>query len=638
MCGIAALVGLGPGRLQRPLPQAVLETMVAALRHRGPDHQATLVRGAVGLGHTRLSIIDCSPAADQPFLSPAGDLALIYNGEIFNYLDLREELIALGQQFRTESDTEVLLLAYRQWGEDCLARLNGMFGFVLCDLARGRLFAARDRFGIKPLHYARCGDYLLFASEIKALNLALRTPPLAPPPRFAAARLTELLLYREAIRNDLLTDIHSLEPGTALSLALDSPLDRPRPDAPAGVAPRTWFHVAALPDAHTSARLQRLSTDARCAALEATLQAAVERHLVSDVPVGSLCSGGLDSSLMTALACRLRPDVRVYHVDVAAVSERAWAEQVARHLQIEIEYFRLDRANYLAGYIDAIWHNDAPLTHPQNVPIERISALARAQGCKVLLTGEGADEAFGGYDWRYRLRWNWLRLQRWTWLWRRLTRKTVFALTDLWLTRAPDPLLFRAWGDPFAVLEIGADQGFRADLERRCQAAYGFIPRAADRVVQAAMTADLRDYVGAILHQQDRASMQAGVEARVPFLDIEVARFAANLPRADRCDRRQGKRLLKALALRHLPRAVVTRPKVGFASPAHDWVLSLGLDCFQDGFLAQECALAPDYTADLLARAPADLTHMLYGLEFWGRMFIRGETRAALTERFVHGR
>ena len=616
MCGIAGIVG--PAADDR---DGTLQAMLQRITHRGPDHTGTLIRGSFALGHTRLSIIDVSAAAHQPMLSDDGRHALVYNGEIYNYVEIRDELIAAGVGFRTGSDTEVVLAAWLHWGADCLPRFNGMFAFAVADLETGRLFAARDRFGIKPLHYALTEGRLLFASEVKAVTAALTAPP-----RFDRRKLAELLLYREAIRQDLLEGVQQLEPGHALELTAGQP---------ASLRLHRWFHVAELPDARRHAQLAALDEEARLEALETVLRESIERHLVSDVPVGSLCSGGVDSSLMTAFACRLRPDVTVYHVDIVDHSERRWAEQVARHLDIDIHYYRLTRESYLAGYIESIWYHDAPLTHPQNVPIERISNLARENGCKVLLAGEGADEGFGGYDWRYRLRWNWLRLERHTGLLRRLYRKGIFTLTGLWLERPRHDFIFRAWANPTDVLEQVTDGGFRAALERDCRAAYAFLDDPAEREVQAAMTADYRDYIGAILQQQDRASMQAGIESRVPFLDIEVARFAANLPLADKLNRRESKRLIKALALRHLPRAVVERTKIGFASPASDYVLALGDACFQDGFLSREGVLRPSETRALLERDPANFTHMLYGLEFWGRMFCWGETPEELRARFI---
>ncbi len=617
MCGIAGSVAVDGAEQS----SAALATMLACLGHRGPDNTGRRLAGPISLGHTRLSILDCSEAANQPFPSSDGRWVIVYNGELYNFRALRAELTTAGRAFRTVGDTEVVLQAYLEWGADCLPRMNGMFAFAIADLQAQTLFLARDRLGIKPLHYAWIDGRFLFASEVKALAAVAEMPR-----RFDTRKLVELLMYREAIAEPLLRDVQTLPPGHSLRMVVGET------EPP---TPRRWFHVADLPVAEHSARLRRMSRRRRLDLLDRTLNAAVSRHLVSDVPVGTLCSGGVDSSLMTAMACAERPDISVYHVDMVDHSERAWAEAVARHLGIDINYFRLDRERYLARYVDCIWFNDAPLTHPQNIPISYISDLARGNGCKVLLAGEGADELFGGYDWRYRQRRNYRRFAQATRLVHRLYRKALFLSTGVWAERPVTRDSFRAWSDVGEVVDFCADQGFRRRLETDCNAAYGFVRGAADREALAAMTADLRDYVGGILHQQDRASMQASIESRVPFLDLEVLRLAANLPIADKVSWRQSKRLLKALAYRYLPAAVIERTKVGFASPAHDYVMDLGLGLFRRGFLERDCGLAPSAVADLLRRDPGNFAHMFYGLELWGRMFVWDESREALTDRLL---
>jgi len=617
MCGIAGVMALdGTAR-----PPESLDSMLACLGHRGPDYTGRLEAGAMHLGHTRLSILDVSAAAHQPFASADGRWVIVYNGELYNFRALRTELAAAGRSFRTDGDTEVVLAAYLHWGADCLARMNGMFAFAIADLQAQTLFLARDRLGIKPLHYATVDGAFLFASEVKAVAAVGGVET-----RFDTRKLVELLMYRESIAEPLLQPVQSLPPGHSLSIGVGDA------EAP---TPRRWFHVAELPSAEDSARLRRMSRPARMDLLEQTLQAAVVRHLQSDVPVGTLCSGGVDSSLMTAMACVERPDISVYHVDIADCSERRWAEAVARHLDIDIHYFRLERDNYLARYVDCIYFNDAPLTHPQNIPIYYISDLARRNGCKVLLAGEGADETFGGYDWRYRHRRNHRHFSTATRLIHRLYRKALFMATGVWASQPVTDHRFKAWSDAGDVIDFCADQGFRRRLETDCNAAYGFVRKPADRETLAAMTADLRDYLGGILHQQDRASMQASIESRVPFLDIDVLRLAANLPIADKVSWRQSKRLIKALAYRYLPAEVIERPKVGFASPASDYVMGLGLGLFDDGFLQRDCALNRSAIADLLQRDPGNFAHMLYGLELWGRMFLRGESRHDLSDRLV---
>jgi asparagine synthase (glutamine-hydrolysing) len=595
--------------------------MVETLAHRGPDNSGILVADGVALGHTRLSIIDVSHTADQPFTSADRRYAIVYNGELYNYPRLRAELIGDGVAFRTKSDTEVVLNAFIHWGEACLHRFHGMFAFAVYDFETRRLFGARDRFGIKPFHYSIVNGRLFFASEIKAL-LRIRSAP----PRVDTRKWVELLMYREIIAEDLMRGVRTLEPGHSLSLG-----------GGGGGRPglKRWFHVSELPDRDYSARLAGMSRNARADELERVLDAAVQSHLISDVPVGTLCSGGVDSSLMTAMACKSAPDLRVYHVDMQGRSERKWAELVARHLDIELNYYVLDEEAYLANYIECIYFNDYPLTHPQNGAIYYISSLARQQGCKVLLAGEGADEVFGGYDWRHRLRYNYRRFEQATGVFRKIMRKVLFATTGVWAEQFNPRFSFKAWSDVDTVMAFVCDQNYRRDLEAECRAAYGFIPDPVEREAHAAVTSDLRDYIGGILHQQDRASMQASIESRVPFLDVEVARLGANLPLRDKFSWRESKRLLKQVALRHLPREVVFRPKVGFAGPTSEHVMKLGTRIFDDGFLQEELALEPAQVSALLRQDPGSFAHMLYGLEYWGRMFVWGESPAALKERIL---
>jgi asparagine synthase (glutamine-hydrolysing) len=615
VCGIAGIVSLTGSNVDRD----TLQAMVDVLKHRGPDNTAISGDGAIGLGHTRLSIIDVSHDADQPFRSADGRYVIVYNGEIYNYLELRRKLIDKGIEFHTTSDTEVLLNAYLRWGRDCLVRMNGMFAFVIYDSETQNIFGARDRFGIKPFHYCVIDDHLIFASEIKAL---LQAVPKHLP--IDTRKTVELLLYRELIDSNLFSDVETLRPGHYIDVALGDQ---------AQVKIERWFHVSDLPNPDYSNRLAGLTREQRLNELDRVLNEAVARHLISDVPVGSLCSGGVDSSLMTAMACRSRPDVTVYHVDVEGASERAWAEKVARHLDVELNCFVLNKQQYLANYIECVYYNDYPLTHPQNGPIFYVSDLARKNGCKVLLAGEGADETFGGYDWRYRLRCNYRRFERLTWLLRKIHRKILFMATGVWMKDFDRELSFKAWAHPRDIVGFLGDELYRRQLEEECRRAYSFVKSPVEREVQAAMVADLRDYVGGILHQQDRASMQASIESRVPFLDIEVARFAANLSLADKISRRESKRILKNLALRYLPRDLVLRTKVGFAGPTSKHLMSLGTNIFENGFLARELHLSVGTIRTLLEQRPGSFAHMLYGLEFWGRMFVWGDSPEELQSR-----
>ena len=617
MCGIAGVVDVSG----RAVEGSRLQAMVDLLGHRGPDFSATLIDREIGLGHTRLSIIDVSEQANQPMETPDKRYAITYNGELYNFRELREELVAAGRSFQTTSDTEVILQAYLQWGDGCLKRMNGMFAFVIVDRTERRLFGARDRFGIKPFHYTMAGGKFIFASEIKAVLAG-------SDERFTVdtRKILELLVYRELLRDTLHLGVATLAPGHFVTLRL-------RDGELPVIVP--WFHVAELPDAGEAGRLARVGRAARIDELDRTLNASVTRHLISDVPVGTLCSGGLDSSLLTAMICRTRPNTAVYHVDVKGVSERPWAEKVARHLGIELNCVCLDRENFLADYIDCVYYNDFPLTHPNSIPIFHISALARQNGCKVLLTGEGADELFGGYHWRYRLRYNYLRHARSLSLVEQVFAKLQYLATGLWARRFDPEFSFRSRARIPDVVHLVADQNERRHLAAACERAYDFEPDPCKREVQAAMLADYWDYISGILHRQDRASMQASIESRVPFLDVEVARIAANLPLADKFNRRQSKILLKELATRYLPHDVVYREKIGFGTPADDYVKSIPVELFRGGYLEREFGLPSAEVIASIAKDADNFGSMLYGLEFWGRMFVRGESPGELKKRWI---
>ena len=574
-----------------------------------------------GSGHTRLSIIDVSEQANQPMQTADGRFAIVYNGELYNYRQLRAELADAGCRFRTTSDTEVILQAYVHLGESCLSRLSGMFAFVIVDRQERRLFGARDRFGIKPFHYSVMGERLYFASEIKAILAAMPARPCVD-----TRKLLELLVYRELLRDTLHREIMTLPPGHFIKVDL-------RTSAEPTVAP--WFQIADLPEVGEMNRLAGLGERGRIDALDQALTAAVASHLVSDVPVGTLCSGGLDSSLLTAMICRTSPGTAVYHVDVKGISERPWAEKVAHYLGIDLNCVCLERENFLADYIDCVYFNDFPLTHANSVPIFHISDLARRNGCKVLLTGEGADELFGGYHWRYRLRYKYLRYTRAISLLNKALAKAQHLATEVWARYFDPQFSFRTRARIPEVVDLVADQNVRRQLEARCVAAYGFVPDLSQRAVYGAMLADLWDYISGILHRQDRASMQAGIESRVPFLDPAVARLAVNLPLADKFDRRQSKIILKKLASRYLPHDVVYREKIGFGTPSDGYLTSISGDLFAGGYLEREFGLPRAEIVAAIARDADNFASMFYGLEFWGRMYVWGESRNDLKNRWI---
>lgn len=616
MCGIAGIFHLDGRSAEKSRVRAMTDSMI----HRGPDHQAVMTSGPIGLGHTRLSIIDVSSVAHQPMLSSDGRYGIVFNGEIYNFRELRIELERAGITFRSTSDTEVLLQGFLHWGHACFGKLNGMFGVAIADLQCNELTLARDRFGIKPLYYAIVDGVLLFASEVKAILKALDRAP-----TLDTLKLLELLLYRELIRGTFFREIRTLEPGCYIQVHCGD----------AAIREERWFAVEDLLDGTLANELRGMPYRARLDRVEESLRAAVERHLISDVPVGTLCSGGTDSSLLTALCKQINPEVSVYHVDVRGNSERQWANLVAKQLGIVMHHVELEERNFLESYIDCIYFNDFPLTHPNSVAVYHISELARRNGCKVLLTGEGADETFGGYDWRYRYRMRYGALQR-TMKWPgKLGSLMTYLITRIWLRRFDPHFNFKSRASVPDVVSFCADFDFRRRHWQRCFERIEDHGRELERTIQASLVSDLRDYISGILHRQDRASMQASIESRVPFLDHTLAHIAVNLPLRDKVTWFDYKPLLKDLAARFLPREVVFREKVGFGTPSDDYARRIDTRVLRSGFLEQTFGMNSDQITNLLDTDFSTFGHQLLGLEFWGRMFVLDQDREGLRERFV---
>ena len=614
MCGIAGIFGFDG----RPVAPQRVRAMTDVMLHRGPDHQAVVTAGAIGFGHTRLSIIDVSAVAHQPMFSPDGRYCIVFNGEIYNYRELRAELQREGVAFRTTSDTEVLLQAFIHWGASCFTRLNGMFGVAIADTRTQEMTIARDRFGIKPVYYAVVDGALLFASEVKSILKGLDRAP-----QLDTLKLLELLLYRELASGTFFREIRTLEPGCFIQVRRGNP----------SVRQQAWFAVEELVDDELADELRREPYRQRVHRVEASLRAAVQRHLVSDVPVGTLCSGGTDSSLLTALCRQSNPAVSVYHVDVHGNSERRWAERVARHLDINLHYVELDERSFLDSYVDCIYFNDFPLTHPNGIAVYHVSELARRNGCKVLLTGEGADECFGGYDWRYRDRLRYATLQRVMRWPKKLESMVTLMTTGVWPRRFDPNFNFKSRADVPLVVSLCADRDARRRQWRQCfERVAG---RGSAREVQASLVSDLRDYISGILHRQDRASMQASIESRVPFLDHTLAHVAVNLPLRDKVRWFDYKPLLKDLAARFLPRDVVFREKVGFGTPADDYARRIDTRMFEGGFVEEVFGLRGRELSSLVDQDFPTFGHQLLGLELWGRMFVLGQCRYQLREQYL---
>jgi len=567
-------------------------SMTAALEHRGPDDSGVhaISDGGPVLGHRRLSILDLSPLGHQPMQSHCGRHWIVYNGEIYNFREIRRELEQLRHRFQSDSDTEVILAAYTQWGLSAVSRFRGMFAFALWDGALNRLHLCRDRFGVKPLYYARSQQLLAFSSEPKALHcIGLAGGEVDP------AALCEYLQfgYVSAPRS-LYAALRTVRPGTTLTF--DSTLEATESTywsatelyAAASVGP-TRQALINLPEAELLDRV------------ESELAEAFRYRLVSDVPVGVFLSGGIDSSIVAALLARVPgTTLRTFTIGYAGseFDESEYARTVASHLGAQHTEFIVSEAEALALFSRLDDIADEPIGDSSLVPTLMVSELARRH-VKVALSADGADELFGGYARyavcaRYASRnggllraLRWLSAEalsrmppRWIAAAYRLTRgehQRFAGIEDklrkfINLSRARDTFSgYRATVSEWTSRQ-GSDLGarsseFEAELARAFHA-----PDCTDEVSRF-MHFDLTRYLpGDLLTKVDRASMAVSLEAREPFLDHKLAALAVALPVEWKLRGGQNKYVLRRLLDRHYPAGLFDRPKHGFSAPVGKWL------------------------------------------------------------------
>jgi len=547
MCGIAGMFRFDG----RPIEARALERMMISTRHRGPDDEGLWLEGPVGFAHNRLAIIDLSPAGHQPMHDAATGNVVVYNGEIYNFREIRRDLETEGFSFRSQCDTEVLLLAYRRWGAACLERFIGMFAFAIFDAGRRELFLARDRLGIKPLYYFADANQFVFASETKAI---LRTEGVER--RIDPHALPELIAFRYLTAGrTLLRDVHEVEPGHQLWVSAK------------GLRTQRWWDV---PTAVADRQLTAIDFQER---LEERLQQSVRYRLIADVPVGCALSGGVDSSLVTALACEAATStMRSFTIGFAEpeFDERPWARTVAQRLGVENYSQVLGEEEFHERLPRLTWHMDEPINHPNSVGIWLLAKLAREK-VTVLLSGEGGDEILGGYD-RFRrlvrLRHLRARAPGLTWLAPILARilpgRAGRAAIDL--ARDPDGTII--WSSAFLPSSFvrtlfGSDGIERAEEHRRP------LLRSApnDDPINRHLYYELKTYLVSLLMRIDKMCMAHSLENRVPLLDHRVVEYVFRAPGALKVDFKRGKIPLVALAEKRFGAELFRRPKMGFGLP-----------------------------------------------------------------------
>jgi len=635
MCGIAGFVSVD-GLDEHAASRAI--RMRDVITHRGPDEAGLHADAFAVLAHRRLSIVDLS-TGQQPTSNEDGTVWIVFNGEIYNHADIRRDLEARGHRYRTRCDTETIVHAYEEWGDDCVHRFRGMFAFAIWDAPKRRLLLVRDRLGIKPVYWARTGDTLLFGSEIKAILASDLVTPQANEevlPEVLSTRCTSgtATMFR---------GIHKLLPGHRLVFENGH------------VDVTQYWDVPVRQEDHR--RMRALAERDAVGRFRELLEESVRLRLMSDVPLGMFLSGGIDSSAIAAIMARMidRP-LQTFSVAFKerAFNELEYAREVARAIGADSHEIVIDERDFFGALPKLVWHEDEPIAHTSSVPLYFVSALAR-QHVTVVLTGEGSDELLAGYGKYLRLAWNWRAGSVYEKVVPHALRTSIasgvvpnlprtFARyakrTFLAMDRTPEAMFF----DNFASIRL-ADQwsllapGLRSAATRAtaygASRAYFEKRNGHSTLLDRLLYADIKTYLVELLMKQDQMSMATSIESRVPFLDHKLVEFAALLPDEWKLRGLTTKRVLRESMKGLLPESILNRPKMGFPVPFADWTRGPWNAPVRDVLLdsrSRQRGIVDPAAVDRLLRDHAegrtdggDRIWSLLNLELWYRTFIDNE-------------
>lgn len=634
MCGIAGMLEFGQdGRAD----SYVLHAMCDVIAHRGPDDAGFFTEGKVGIGMRRLSIVDLA-TGHQPITNEDGSIRLVFNGEIYNHRELRDRLIALGHQYRTQSDTETIVHLYEQYDKDCVQHLRGMFAFAIWDGKKRSLFIARDRLGIKPLYFQHTSRHFVFGSEIKVL---LAYPGVNRS--FNRSTLPEFLAFGYLSGTETFYEsVHKLMPGHRLEI-----------DEHGNLSTEQYWDLSVAP-VHPN-------TDEGfyVAKYRELLEAAVNSHLMSDVPVGVFLSGGLDSSAVAALMTKIRNEpIETFSVGYSeqTYSELPYARTVAQHLNSRHHEVFVNREEFFGTLPSLIWHEDEPIAWPSSVSLFFVAQLARNH-VKVVLTGEGSDETLAGYsryaftlrniamDRAYRSivpagirRFMRDKIARSTWLQASARRKLshtflgidgeswVSLYFDNFFSAFPETALADLLTEEFQE-EISAASAYRNVLQ--------FWEHSSGEMLQRLLYTDIKTYLVELLMKQDNMSMAASIESRVPFLDHVLVDWATRVPANVQLHGAAGKQILKKAMEGLLPHSILYRPKLGFPTPWSGWLAGDQLDrierllleprSLERGFFQRQAVQALFQEHRAAFRDHYDRIWRLLNFELWHRVCLEGD-------------
>ena len=629
MCGVIGFSG--------KFNEVALSQGLEELRHRGPDDHGIFVDATadIGLGHSRLSIVDISLLGHQPMLGAEGAVVLVFNGEIYNFRELRANLEAMGFSFRGHSDTEVLLNLYLAKGEAMLSQLNGIFAFALWDSRKQSLFLARDALGVKPIYYTALNGRFAFASEIKAL---LHLAPEARELDVAALHRYLSFLWCPGAGTPLKA-VHKLGPGEAM-LVNAGQIDRHW----------TWYELPVF--RRVSADLDKISA---LAGTEFHLRQAVQRQMVADVPVGAFLSGGLDSSSIVAFAREINPDIHCFTIESSGrpeegvINDLPYARKVAQHLNVPLMVVSNNASRMADDLESMVKQLDEPLADPAALNVFYISKVAREQGIKVLLSGAGWDDLFTGYRRHHAVQaehyWDWLPNAVLSHIEKRtrklnhnqiLNRKIAKLFNGATLKGDERLIEYFRWTRETDLLALYTPEARRAlGAELAAQPMLGFLqplPTSIlplDRMLALEQRFFLTDHN---LNYTDKMSMAAGIEARVPFLDLDLVNFADRIPLDLKQRGSVGKWILKKAMEPYLPLEIIYRPKTGFGAPLRRWMQhdlrEMRGDLLSEASLKERGLFEPAAVKRLIAdndSGKVDASYTLLSLlciELWCRNFL----------------
>lgn len=601
MCGIAGIIDLSGSSIK----SAVLREMANAIRHRGPDDEGYLVgnidtgqvesrsspdtvlpirkslpavedplsfHANLGFAHRRLSVIDVKETGHQPMSNADGTIWLVYNGEIYNYIEIRRELEGKGYFFRSTSDTEIVIYAYQEWGVSCLQRFNGMWAFVLWDIPRKRLLCSRDRVGIKPFYYYASNSHFVFGSEIKAI---IASGYVKPEPNLDS--IADYLCYQYVLGDrTFFKSIRKLQPGHYLLVEASEGALRIRDEC--------YWDPDFEPD-------YSRSEQSFVEELRWLLEDAVKLHLRSDVPLGCHLSGGIDSSTVTCLASRHYPDrIKTFtgrFAEGEAYDETKWAKIVSNYANTEYVEITPSVSDFQKYFPLILWHLDEPVVGPGVFP-QYMVCKAASKHVKVVLGGQGGDELFGGY--------NWYGTVMFQYMWRHMLDGTspvypgklsflVEYVRERGIRASLGAVIRSSWSSSVAVLYERIWNSFSTRRHTLAKLFLGsggnpwerfldeFHKVGAKDDLNAMFKFDLRNYLQGLLQIEDRTSMAMSLESRVPLLDYRVAELAARIPPKYKARSAANKHILRR-AVRGLvpPEILGRRDKMGFPTPSSIWL------------------------------------------------------------------